>query len=112
MRGDENRPTVAHPGELAVEQLGARFVQPAERLVEDQQLRSVQQRAAEREALQLTARELGRALASRVPESEALEQHPDPLAPLGHAVEAAVEVEVLERGQLEVDERFVAEEAD
>ena len=47
-----------------------------------------------------------------LPEAEALEQHPDALAPLRHAVEAAVEVEVLERGQLAVDERLVAEVAD
>ena len=42
-----------------------------------------------------------------LPEPEALEQHPDPLAPLGNAVEPPVEVEVLERGQLAVDERLV-----
>ena len=87
-------------------------VEAAERLVEDQQLGLVQQRAAEREPLQLAARELRRPLAPRLPEAEALEQHPDPLAPLGHAVEPPVEVEVLERGQLAVDERLVAEEAD
>src|SRR5207247_884177 len=43
------------------------------------------------------------------PEPEALEQHPDPLAPLGHPVEAAIEVEVLDRRQLPVDERLVRE---
>ena len=47
-----------------------------------------------------------------VPQAEALEQHPDPLAPLGHAVQPAVELEVLERRQLAVDERLVAEETD
>src|SRR4051812_8690353 len=98
VRGDEDRPALAHPGKLTVEQFGARFVQAAERLVEDQQLGLVQERAAEGESLQLAARELGRPLAPRVPEGEALEQHPDPLAPLGHAVEPPVEVEVLERG--------------
>src|SRR4051812_39110463 len=112
MCGDEDRSALAHAGELTVEQLRALFVQAAERLVEDQQLGLVQQRAAECEPLQLPARKLGRALAARLPEAEALEQHPDPLAPLGHAVEPAVEVEVLEGGQLAVDERLVTKEAD
>src|SRR5205823_3257741 len=49
---------------------------------------------------------------ARLPEPEPLEQHADPLAALGDPVEAAVEVEVLERGQLAVDERLVTEEAD
>ena len=53
--------------------------------------------AAEREPLQHPARERRGALAPRLPEPEALEQHPDPLAPLRDAVEAAVELEVLER---------------
>src|SRR5213079_1785783 len=72
----------------------------------------VQHGPAEREPLQLAARELGRPLPPRLPEPEALEQHPDPLAPLGYAIEPAVELEVLECGQLAVDERLVAEVAD
>src|ERR671935_2999332 len=48
-------------------------------------------------------------LRTRVPEAEPLQQHPDPLAPLRHAVETAVQVEVLERGQLAVEEWLVAE---
>src|SRR5581483_5081710 len=47
-----------------------------------------------------------------VPEAVALEQHADPLAALGHAVETAVQVEVLERAELPVDERLVAEVPD
>jgi hypothetical protein len=47
-----------------------------------------------------------------IPEPVPLEQHPDPLPPLGHAVEAPVEIEVLERGELAVHERLVREEAD
>ena len=99
-------------GELAVEQRGALLVERAERLVEDEQLRVVQQRPAEREPLEHAARERVGPLVARVPEPEALEQHPDPLPALGHAVQPAVEVEVLERGQLAVDERLVAEEPD
>ena len=48
----------------------------------------------------------------RLPEREALEQHPDLLAPLGDAIEASVELEVLERRQFAIDERLVAEVAD
>jgi hypothetical protein len=112
VRRDEDRAPLAHPGELAVEQLRPLGVEAGERLVQDQQLGPVQERPAEREPLQLPARELRRPLAPRLPQPEALEQHPDPLPPLGHVVEAAVEIEVLERGQLAVDERLVAEEPD
>jgi hypothetical protein len=49
---------------------------------------------------------------ARVPEAVALEQHPDPLAALRHTVEPSVELEVLERGQLTVDERLVGDVAD
>jgi hypothetical protein len=47
-----------------------------------------------------------------LPEPEALEQHPDPLAPFRDAVQASVEFEVLERGQLPVDERLVRQVPD
>ena len=57
------------------------------RLVEDEQVGLVEQRPAEREALRHAARVGGDPLVSRVPEPEALEQHPDALPPLGHAVE-------------------------
>src|SRR5205823_1388176 len=75
-------------------------------------LRLVQERAAEREPLLHAARERAGPLVPRVPEAEALEQHADPLPALGHSVEAPVEVEVLDRGQLPVDERLVTGEAD
>src|SRR6185503_3727639 len=45
-------------------------------------------------------------------EPESLEQHAAALAALRHPVQATVEIEVLERGQLAVDERLVPEEAD
>ena len=72
----------------------------------------VQQRAAEREPLGHPAGERVDALVARLPEPEALEQHADALTSLRDPVQPAVEVEVLERGQLAVDERFVAEEPD
>ena len=103
---------VAQLGQLAVEQVGARLVEGAVRLVEDQQLGVVEQRTAEREALRHAARERRHELSPHVPEAEALEQHADPLAPLRNRVQAPVEVEVLERRQLLVDERLVPEEAD
>ena len=99
-------------GELPVEQLGALGVERGERLVEDEQLRLVQERAAEREPLRHPARVRRDALGADVPEAVALEQHPDPLAPLRHAVEPAVEVEVLDRGQVAVEQRLVAEVAE
>ena len=62
--------TVAAPAscrELAVEQLGALGVERGERLVEDEQLGVVQQRAAEREPLRHAARVRGDALGARRP---------------------------------------------
>ena len=66
--------------ERAVEQLGAVRVERVERLVEHEQRRVVQQHAAEREPLLHPARERRDALVAHLPEAEALEQHPDPLA--------------------------------
>ena len=109
---DEERRPAAPRRELAVEQRRSFGVERGERLVEQQQRRLVQEDAAEREPLEHPARERAGALVARVPQVEALEQHPDPLAPLGHAVEPAVEIEVLQRGQLAVDERLVREEAE
>src|SRR6266550_1208552 len=57
VRGDEKRPLPAHPCQLAVEQLRAVRVEPGERLVENQQLRLVQQRATESQALKLAPRQ-------------------------------------------------------
>ena len=72
----------------------------------------MEQRAAEREPLRHAARVRGDAVGARLPEAEALEQHPDALPSLGDPVQPPVQVEVLERGQLAVDERLVPEEAD
>src|SRR5206468_668123 len=83
--GEEKGRAAAALGELAVEQRGALVVERVERLVEDQQVGLVQEGAAEAEPLQHPAGEGAGALVSDVPEVEALEQHPDPLAPLGHA---------------------------
>ena len=51
-------------------------------------------------------------LVPRTPEPEALEHRARSLAPLGQPVEPTVEVEVLERGQLAVEERLVSEKTD
>src|ERR671934_1297791 len=74
--------------------------------------RVVRERPAEREPLEHPARIGARPLVASVPKAEAIEQNPDPLAPLGHAIEAPVEVEVLDRGQLPIDERLVGDVAD
>ena len=72
----------------------------------------MEERAAEREPLQHPAGERAGTLVARVPEAVPLEEHADPLAALADAVEAAVEVEVLERRQIAVHERLVAEVAE
>ena len=68
--------------------------------------------AAEREALGHAAREGADPLVSSVPEAEALEEHSDALTALRNAVEPSVELQILERGQLAVDERLVRQIAD
>ena len=82
------------------------------RLVEHEQRRLVQKRATEGKPLRHAAGECCDALGARVPQAEALEEHADSLAPLRHAVEAAVEVEVLERRELAVEERLVTDVSD
>ena len=104
--------TPARSASSACEQLGALDVEPVERLVEEQQVGVVEKRPAEREPLEHPARERPGPLVPHSPEPEALEHRARTLAPLGQPVEPAVEVEVLERRQLPVDERLVREEPD
>ena len=110
--GDEERALAGEGRKLAVEQLGTLGVEGGEGLVENEQVGVVQERAAEREALHHPAREGGDTLVAGVPEAEAPEQHADSLASLGHAVQATVEVEVLERCQVAVEQALVADVAD
>ena len=110
-----SRPRRWPPGELVeltVEQRRAVLVERGVRLVEDEQRRVVEERTAEREPLRHPARERRDALGARVPEAEPFEQHPDPLAPLGHPVEPAVQLEVLERREVAVEQRLVPEVAE
>src|SRR5205823_4658526 len=98
--------------ELAVQEDRAVVVQSAVGLVEKEQVRVVQERTAKGESLQHSARVRAGLFVPHLPEAEALEQHSDSLAALGYAIEATVEVEVLEGGQLAVDERLVRKVAD
>ena len=112
MGADRERARASQLAQLAVEQRGALAVEAGKGLVEEEQRRVVQERPAEREPLLHPPGVGGDPLVPGVPEAVALEQHADPLAPLGNAVETAEELEVLERGQLAVDERLVAHVAD
>ena len=106
---------VALPGErreLPVEQRRALFVERGVRLVEQEQVGLVEEGAAERQPLDHPARVRRDAFRACLPETEPLEQHPDALPPLRHAVQRAVELEVLERRELAVDERLVPEVPD
>ncbi len=71
----------------------------------------MEQRAAKSEALAHSPRVRRDPLRPSVPETEALEQHPDPLPSLGHVVEATEQIQVLERGELSIHERLVREKA-
>ena len=112
MGRDEHGALPTQLRELSVEELGAGLVERRVRLVEYEKPRIVEQNTAEREALRHAARVRRYSLASSIPEPETLEQHSDPLAAFRHAVEPAIEVEVLERGELAIDERLVAKVAE
>jgi len=112
VRGEQNRSGPAQLGELGVEQLRTGGVERGERLVEHEQLWLVQEHATQSEPLCHPARVRRNAVVPHVPQAETLEQHPGTLAPLQDVVEPAVQLEVLERGQLAVDEWLVREEAD
>ncbi len=98
--------------QFGVEQRGALAVEARERLVQQEQLRLVQERAAERKPLPHSLRVRGDPFVANLPQPIALEQHPDALLALAHPIQAAVQLEVLERGELLVDERLVADVAD
>src|SRR5581483_3448960 len=98
--------------EQRVEQRRTVRVERVERLVEQQQLRRVEQDAAQAESLLHAAGERRDAGVANVPQPEALEQHPDLLAALRDAIEAPEQRQVLERSELAVDERLVREVAD
>ena len=83
--------------ELAVEELRTLVVEGGEGLVEDEQVGVVEECPAQREPLHHPARVVGHPLAARLPEAEPLEQHADSLPPLRDPVEAAEQLEVLQR---------------
>ena len=90
VRRHEQRSPLPQLRQLAIEERRAVLVQAGERLVEDQQVRPVQQRPAERQPLQLPTRQRRSPLTARLPEPEPLEQHPDPLAPFRSRFSSAV----------------------
>src|SRR5205823_7792768 len=94
VRGEQERALAAELTELLIEERRAGLVERAVRLVEQEQLRLVEQDATEGKPLRHAARIGGDAVVPRLPKAEALEQHANPLAPLGHAVETPVEIEV------------------
>ena len=98
--------------QLGVEQRGALAVEARERLVQQEQPRLVQECAAKRKPLPHSLRVRGDSFVANLPQPVALEQHPDALLALAHPIQAAVQLEVLERGELLVDERLVADVAD
>ncbi len=109
------RRTVAAPASSAswpVEQLGALGVERGERLVEHEQLRLVQERAAEGEPLRSCRASTSATRSARTSQSPKRSSSiPIRSRRSRHAVEAAVEVEVLERGQVAVEQRLVAEDS-
>jgi hypothetical protein len=112
VRRHEERSLAAQLGQLRVEQIGPLRVECRVRLVEDEEPRIVQKGSAERQPLRHPARVRRDTFVARVPEAEPFEQHADPLAPLRHVVQPSIQLEVLERRQLAIDERLVREEAD
>ncbi len=110
MRRDKGRRSSFR--KLGVKELCTFGVEAVEGLVEQKQAWIVQERPAEGKALEHAARERPGPLVPRSPEPEALEHRAGALAPLGQPVETTVEIEVLERRQLPVEERLVPEKTD
>ncbi len=108
VRRDDERPLTSEIRELRVEQTGSVRVERGEGLVQHEQRRLVQEHAAKGEPLRHPSGESRDSFVACIPQIEALEQHPDPLTALLHAVQPAVEIEVLQSGQLAVHERLVS----
>src|SRR5438132_1036902 len=103
VRGQDERALTAELDELRVEQLRPGLVECGVRLVEDKQLRLVEKDTAQGKPLRHAPGVRSDALVSRLPQPKTLEEHADPLPPLGYPVEAPVALEVLERRQPAVD---------
>src|SRR5436309_14757264 len=101
-RGDDG-PEPRELGELAVDECYPGLVERRERLVEDEQVRVVEQRAAEGGALRQPTRVGGGALVPSFPQPEPLEQRGDPLGARGHGRAASVRVQVLVPAELAAD---------
>src|SRR4029079_626657 len=87
VRGEHDRARAGQRGELAIEQRGSFLVERGERLVPHEKRCVMEERPAERQSLGHAARVGRDAVAANVPETEPLEEHPAPLAPLRDAIE-------------------------
>src|SRR5262245_7568694 len=112
MAGEDDRAAGDGASEFVEQEIGASGVERGEGLVEEQQVWFVQERPRERKPLQHPAGKRRGLFVPRRPEPEALEQGARALSAFGDPVEPAVQIEVLERRQLAVDERLVPEEAE
>jgi hypothetical protein len=97
-------------GDQRLDQRRGARIQPRVRLVQQQDLGGVQHRARDRRPLQHPAREGVHRVRGAGAHPHRLQQLVD--AREGHAVQARVELEVLARGEVAVQQRVVAEEAD
>ncbi len=105
----EARPAPA-PREQRRDQLDRRRVEVGVRLVQQQQLRIVEHGARDRHALDHAARERSQRLVGTRVHRHRLEQLVHAL--VLDAVQTRVEAQVLARGQLAVEQRLMAEQAD
>ena len=112
--GDDDAGAAAAGADQAARQLAALGVEVGVGLVEQQQLRLVQDAAADRQPLAHPGRELGDALVGAALHPDRLEQLVDPRlrAPPSSPVQAGVEAQVLAAAEVAVEQRLVAEVAD
>ena len=105
----DDAPGVTLGAELALQPRSARGIERRRRLVEEQELRLVQESAREREALRHAARERARLRLGRdVAQPDAREHGDGARARRGDAVELGEEREVLARREVAVEARVVA----
>ena len=107
---DQHARRAAARADQRLDRAGGARVEVGERLVEQQQLGLVQDRAADRHALGHAARQRAHRLVAAPRHPDRVEQRLDPRR--RHAVQPRVEAQVLPRGEVAVEQRVVRQQPD
>src|SRR6185295_3910309 len=97
-------PLLPDLGEHLVHDEDARVVEAGVRLIQDQELRIEEERAAEDDPLEHPAREVGERPVGRLLQPEALEERECATAAVASACKRREEFEILDRSEREIEE--------